>query len=62
MTYFDGRKHAGEFRDDKPHGQGTLALPNGTEFVGEFRDGKRSGTGTEYRADGSVLKSGIWQD
>jgi hypothetical protein len=39
-----------------------LTSPNGTEFVGEFRDGKRSGTGTEYRADGSVLKSGIWQD
>jgi len=37
-------------------------LPNGTEYVGEFRNGGRNGPGTEYRADGTVLKSGIWQE
>jgi len=62
LTSSSGDRYVGQFKDDQFHGQGTLTLPNGTEYVGEFRDGGRNGPGTEYRADGTVLKSGMWQE
>ena len=47
MTFPNGNKYVGEFRDDKFHGQGTYTQANGEMFVGEFRDGKPSnGRGT----------------
>jgi len=46
VTYSDGSKYVGEFRDGKRHGQGTYTFPSGNKYVGEFRDGKHTGQGT----------------
>ena len=62
ITAPNGAVYVGEYRDDKFHGQGTLALPDGSKFVGEYRDGKRHGQGIEYRADGSVNRTGRWEN
>ena len=61
-TFPDGSQYVGEWKDDKRNGQGTFTFPNGGKYVGEFRDNKPNGQGTEYRLDGSVLQSGIWEN
>ena len=48
----DGRKYVGEFKDGKPHGQGTFTYSNGDKYVGEFKDGIRHGQGTLTYVDG----------
>ena len=62
LTSPDGTKHVGEFRDGNFHGQGTRTYPSGEKYVGEWRDGKLHGQGIEYGADGSILRSGIWEN
>lgn len=91
-----GNRFVGEFRDDKYHGQGTIAYKDGEVYSGEFRDGLRDGQGArtyrdgldleghghgvfrryvggfrhgyqhgqgiEYRADGAIVRSGLWED
>ena len=44
--------YVGEWKDDKPHGQGTVSRANGNKYVGEFKDGKRHGQGTYTYANG----------
>lgn len=61
-TWLDGKKYVGEWRDSKCHGQGTYTWSNGEKHVGEFKDGKRHGQGIEYRANGTILQSGIWEN
>ena len=55
LTYF------GEFKDGKPHGQGTETFANGDKYVGEYKDGKPNGQGTETFADGDKYV-GEWKD
>ena len=62
FTYADGDKYVGEFRDDKEHGQGTYTFANGNKYVGEFKDGVLDGYAIQYRADGSIIKEGIFED
>jgi len=52
FTAPNGEKYAGEWRDDKYHGQGTYTIPSGQKYVGEFRDDKRDGQGTYTFPDG----------
>jgi hypothetical protein len=33
----------GEFKDDKPNGQGTYSFPGGAKYVGEIKDGFYAG-------------------
>ncbi|NDD13776.1 MAG: hypothetical protein EB072_14290 [Betaproteobacteria bacterium] len=40
---------------------GTFTQSNGGKYVGEYRDDKRSGQGIEYAANGSVIRSGTWE-
>ena len=56
-----GSTYIGEFKDDKYHGQGTFTGFAGS-YVGEWRNGQYHGQGTYYRADGSILSSGIWEN
>ena len=49
----DGSKYVGEWRDDKPHGQGTYTFADGENYVGEFKDDKSHGQGTFTWFDGS---------
>jgi len=46
MTYPDGHKYVGEWKDGEPNGQGTFTSPNGMKYIGEFKDGESHGQGT----------------
>jgi hypothetical protein len=46
ITFPDGEKYVGEWKDSKTHGQGTYTYANGEQYVGEFKYGKRDGQGT----------------
>ncbi len=60
-TFPSGDNYVGEFKDGKYNGQGIFTWLNGQKHVGEFKDGDRHGQGTLYRADGTILQSGIWE-
>src|SRR5207244_900085 len=62
LTYPNGDRYVGEYRDGKCNGHGTHTSANGDRYVGEFKDNTYDGFGILYRADGSVLQSGIWKD
>jgi len=38
-TYANGKKYVGEFKDNKPNGQGTSIYPDGTVVEGIFENG-----------------------
>ena len=59
MTWANGQKYVGEWKDGKYHGQGTYTWPDGKKYVGEWKDGKYHGPGT---IDGRVIDAGIWKD
>jgi hypothetical protein len=59
MTWADGKKYEGEWRDDERHGQGTMTWADGTKYSGGFRDDKFHGFGTVTRPDGSEF-SGVY--
>ena len=40
LTWPDGRKYEGEFKEGRPDGQGIYTWPDGTRYEGEFKDGK----------------------
>ena len=53
ITYDNGDKYVGEFKDGNRNGQGTYIFQdgkkfNGDKYVGEFKDGKFHGRGTYY--------------
>ena len=47
MTYSDGRKYVGEFKDGKFHGQGTWTDSEEWEYAGEWKDHQPHGRGTK---------------
>ena len=55
LTYF------GEFKDDKPKGQGTEIYLNGAKYVGEWSDGFFNGQGTYSYTNGAKY-FGKWKD
>ena len=57
----DGEQYVGEWKDDKPHGQGTNTFADGSEYVGEYKDGNRHGQGTFTFANGDKYV-GEWKD
>jgi hypothetical protein len=61
-TFVNGYKYVGEFKDDKRNGLGTATLANGDKYVGEWKDGNYHGQGIEYRADGTISRSGRWEN
>ena len=52
MTFLDGEKYVGEFKDGMRNGQGTLTLPTGEKYVGEYKDGMRNGQGAYTSPNG----------
>ena len=52
LTYSDGDKYEGEWKDGQKNGQGTYTWSNGNKYVGEFKDGKKHGQGTITFLDG----------
>jgi len=53
ITYPNGEKYVGEFKDGKRNGQGTYTFPDSSKYVGEFKDGLRNGQGTYTFPDSS---------
>jgi len=49
----NGNRYAGEFKNNKKHGQGTYTVANGDQYVGEFKDGTFNGQGSYSFANGS---------
>ena len=49
----NGNRYAGEFKNNKKHGQGTYTVANGDQYIGEFKDGTFNGQGTYSFANGS---------
>jgi hypothetical protein len=39
LTFTNGNKYVGEFKNDKFHGQGTFTFADGEKSIGEFKDG-----------------------
>jgi hypothetical protein len=54
-----GVKYTGNFKDKKPHGNGTATYPNGREYSGQWLMGMWHGKGTLSLTDGTTL-SGNW--
>ena len=48
----NGDEYVGEWKDDKPHGDGTITYSNGNRYVGEFGDGHPNGDGAYTYAHG----------
>ncbi len=61
QTLRDGTQYVGEFRDGKPHGQGSSNFPNGQTYKGEYAQGLKNGRGSQTWPDGAVY-SGQWKD
>jgi hypothetical protein len=61
VTYSDGSRYEGDWKDGKEHGRGVLVFVNGDRYEGEFRDGKPHGRGVYVTADGDRYE-GEWKD
>ena len=61
MTYFNGTKYVGEWKDGKRHGYGTFTLPDGGKYVGEFKYDQLDGQGSYTFSFGGV-KEGLWKN
>ena len=48
-------RYEGEFKDDKPNGQGALTLPGGVKLVGEFRENDPWNI-IEYNKEGNITE------
>ena len=60
LTYKDGSKYEGEFKNGRLSGQGTFTWLDGVKYVGGFKAGKRHGQGTYTWLDGTI-DNGIWE-
>ena len=61
MTFANGDKYVGEFKDQKFNGQGVYTFANGDKYVGEFKDHKANGPGTRTLSNGRIER-GIWKN
>ena len=53
--------YTGEWKDNKPNGQGMMIFTDGMFYEGEFKDGQCNGQGTLTYANGDVYE-GEWKD
>ena len=54
LSYDDGDKYVGEFKNGKRNGQGTLTSVNGSIYEGEYKNDGRHGHATVTLPDGSI--------
>ena len=40
LTWADGDKYVGEFKNGKRHGRGTMTLPDGSKYEGIWKNGE----------------------
>ena len=55
MTYPDGSKYKGEWKNGSFNGQGTFTLTDEWQYEGEWKDGERHGTGTMIYPGGKYV-------
>ena len=60
MSYADGSKYVGEFKDSYMSGRGTMIYADGSKYVGGFKDSLYFGYGNYEDKDANV-KSGHWK-
>ena len=53
LTYSDGDKYEGKWKDGQKNGQGTYTWSNGDKYVGEYKD-EKPWNGTYYDKDGNI--------
>ena len=61
VTYKDGSRYRGEFRNGKRTGRGTFTWSNGDRYEGEWRNNKRTGRGTYTWPNGNRYE-GEWRN
>ena len=61
LTFSNGAKYEGEWKDGEINGQGSMIFENGGKFQGEWKDGKSNGQGTLTLSIGSKYV-GEWKD
>ena len=61
ITFKDGAKYVGEWKNNKRNGQGTATFPDGENYVGEYKDDKKNGQGTNIWPDGQKYV-GEWKN
>lgn len=52
LTFADGARYVGNFREGLCEGKGVLTFPDNSKYEGDFKGGKYHGTGVYQRADG----------
>jgi hypothetical protein len=55
ITWANGDKYEGEWKDGNTHGKGTFTWADGDKYVGEYKDGMKHGKGTF-----TTMKKGLW--
>ena len=60
MTWPEGNKYVGEYKNGKRDGNGTYTAANGDRYVGEYTNDKKHGQGTDTNANGTIKHSGEW--
>jgi hypothetical protein len=53
MSFHNGSKFEGEFKDGEYHGKGIFTFANGSTYKGEYKNGKYHGKGNFSYANGS---------
>lgn len=56
VTYANGSKYTGQFRDSKRHGNGSLTTADGTKYECEWQDDMKHGNGKELWPDGTTFE------
>lgn len=60
MTYADGSKYEGEFKEGKKAGQGSRFFPSGDRYVGSFENNVMHGTGIYFSMSAQTKRQGEW--
>ena len=59
ISYPNGGKYVGEWKDGLLNGHGTFTGNDSSSFVGQWKDGTRHGKGVLFEKNGEI-KSGTW--
>ncbi len=64
LTFANGMKYSGDWKDGKKHGQGTETYPSGSSFSGEWKDNDMDGHGVarfNTRGNKGFKYVGLWK-